>query len=115
MYNVRPISDVKPTGIESDSVDVWKDGGREKYYIENPDASRAQGEKPGVDPSVLEKNISSVFALAPTLALFSVPRTDKCCNQLSIWPHEIHLEASNSIKWICEQYRCSEKLQLYHD
>ena len=29
-----------------------------------------------------EENISSVFALAPTLALFSVPRTDKSCNQL---------------------------------
>ena len=27
-----------------------------------------------------EENISSVFALAPTLALFSVPRTDESCN-----------------------------------
>jgi hypothetical protein len=37
-----------------------------------------------------EENISSVFALAPTLALFSVPRTrrmggqaDKSCNRYS--------------------------------
>jgi len=105
MYNGRPVSDVKPTGVESDSIDVWKDGiisrgvfydipklrgkrcitpdqpvqgweledyalkynivpktgdiviidcGREKYYIDNPDASMKQGEKPGLDPSVLE-------------------------------------------------------------
>jgi kynurenine formamidase len=105
MYNGRPISDVKPTGVESDSIDIWKDGiisrgvfydipklrgtrcvtpdkpvqgweledyalkyniepkpgdiviidcGREKYYIDHPDASRKQGEKPGLDPSVLE-------------------------------------------------------------
>jgi len=29
-----------------------------------------------------EENITSVFALAPTLALFSVPRTDKSCNYI---------------------------------
>lgn len=105
MYNGRPISDVKTTGVESDSIDIWKDGimsrgvyfdipklrnvryvtpdepvkgweledyatkykivpkagdiviidcGRVKYYEDNPDASRKQGEKPGIDPSVLE-------------------------------------------------------------
>lgn len=30
------------------------DCGREKYYEDHPDASRKQGEKPGLDPSVLE-------------------------------------------------------------
>ncbi len=105
MYNGRPVSDVKPAGVESDSVDVWKDGiisrgvlydipklrgkrcitpeepvqgweledyalkyktvprtgdiviidcGHDKYYTDYPDASRKQGEKPGLDPSVLE-------------------------------------------------------------
>ncbi len=105
MYNGRPISDVKPTGVESDSIENWKDGiisrgvfydipklrgkrcvtpdqpiqgweledyamkynitpgtgdtviidcGREKYFADYPNASRKQGEKPGLDPSVLE-------------------------------------------------------------
>jgi hypothetical protein len=26
MYNGRPISDVKPSGVESDAIEVWKDG-----------------------------------------------------------------------------------------
>ena len=105
MYNGRPVSDVKPTGVESDSIDIWKDGiisrgvlydipklrgkrsitpdrpiegweledyaskynitpkigdiviidcGRDKYFSDNPEASRKQGVKPGLDPSVLE-------------------------------------------------------------
>lgn len=40
------------------------DCGREKYYEDFPDASRKQGEKPGLDPSVLEffyKNNSAVL------------------------------------------------------
>lgn len=105
MYNGRPISDIRPTGSLSDSIDSWMDGiisrgvyldipalrnercvvpdkpvqgweledyaekydvdlhpgdiilidcGREKYYADQPGASRKAGEKPGLDPSVLE-------------------------------------------------------------